>query len=338
MTSRLLSPLPEAPLHLTRRAAWLLFAGIAIPAMLVSSRLLSPYALIFDLMANVSYFAAIPLAVAAIWAGVTRQWWLTAVAMGLAAAAASPILLGPECTKAAAEECSSAKLLFCNIGGQVQAVEPLLALIAKEQPDMVAIVEAHKAVVERLLASRFIVDLFPFRVTPRIGLEWPHVILSRHPFEPIALQDPQKRYRSLFTFHRAVVVTLPAGRLVFSTEHLPSPRRASSWKDGNARIKLLGEVTRDHLCRLGVPIVIAGDFNTTPSGYRHRLLHRETGLRPDPIGSVPVGTWPSWLPDYCRLPIDRVWGSNGIAFLSSRVLDEVGSDHRPVSVTFRVAQ
>ncbi len=325
-----------APPRAANRAPWGIWVVITISAMFVVARLAAPYTLLADLMANVSYFASVPLALAAIVAFTKRRWGLAAAAVALAVAAAAPIILAIECGAPVNTESPPAKILVCNIGGQPAAVEPLLALIDREEPHLVAIVEAEKTVVERLLQNRRLSDRFPFRVVPRIGLEWPHVILSRHPLEPIRLQDDKKRYGRLFTFHRAVMVATPAGTVVFSVEHLPSPRRTSAWQDGNLRIRLLGELVRGQFAALGRPIIIAGDFNSTPAGFRYGLLRAQTGLHPDSIGVVPVGTWPSWLPNYCRLPLDRVWGSDEVVFLSRTVLENIGSDHCPVLVKFRL--
>lgn len=299
----------------------------------VAARLLAAYAMPFDLMANVSYFAAVPLAAVAILAASIRRLPAAVVATASAAVAAAPMVLSIE--RVQTEPASTtAKVVFCNIEGQVGAVKPFLALIEREQPDLIAIVEAEKPVVDELLQSPRLTAVFPFRITPRIGLEWPHVMLSRHPLEPIKMQDTSKRNRSLYTFHRAMTVALPVGKVIFSVEHLPSPRRTESWKDGNQRIERLGEIIRDQLAPADLPIMIAGDFNTTPTGYRYRLLRAQTGLRPNSFRSLPAGTWPSSFPAYCRLPLDRIWGSQDVIFLSSKVMEDIGSDHRPISVVF----
>jgi len=331
-------PAPLWPLRVSRHSPWRLWALIAIPATFVVARLVAPYALVFDLMANVSYFAAAPLFVTAIHAWSIRRWRTGVASASLAAVAAAPVVGAIDFVTPITADSPAAKVLFCNIEGRVSAVRPLLALIEREGPDIVAIVEAEKPVVETLLQCDDLAERFPFQVHPRIGFEWPHVIMSRHPLEFLPLRDGQKRYRGLFTFHRAVKISLPRGKIVFSAEHLPSPRRTASWKDGNCRIKMLGALMGEQLAALGLPIVIAGDFNTTPAGYRQRLLQTTTGLHPDRLDGLPVGTWPGWFPPYFRLPLDRVWGSDDVIFLSSSVLEDVGSDHRPILVTFGLRQ
>lgn len=276
-----------------RSSLWRVWVLIAISSVFVAARLVAPFALAFDLLANVSYFAAVPLACVAVLAWSRRLWRTGMASAALAAVAAvpvvAPIALGTPITL----DGPTAKVLFCNIEGRVSAVESLLLIIEREDPDIVAIVEAEKPVVRALLQCDDLTDRFPFKVAPQIGLEWPHLIMTRHPLEILRLNDKEKRYRRLYTFHCGVEISLPSGRIVFSAEHLPSPRRTASWRDGNDRIETLGSLIGDQLAPLGLPIVIAGDFNATPSGYRHGLLTALTGLRPDRLGVPPVGTWPS---------------------------------------------
>jgi len=310
--------------------AWLSFLTICTAA-----RIAAPYALVIDVLANLSYLAAIPLVFTIIFAAVRGRWAATVTGIVVTGIALSPVIRAIEwVAPAGLAAAPQATVLFCNIHGDVAAVAPLLKAIEREQPDIVAIVEAEPPVVARLLATLESETLFPFRILPRPGMEWSHVVLSRHPIQPIKMHDADRRYRGLFTFHRACTIDLPIGRVIFSTEHLPSPRTTHAWRDGNHRIALIGEVIHEHFASLGHPVVIAGDFNSTPSGYRHRLLEEVAGLHADPLGAFAWGTWPSPLPQWIRLPLDRVWGTPEIHFHSRRILEHVGSDHRPIVVAF----
>jgi endonuclease/exonuclease/phosphatase (EEP) superfamily protein YafD len=315
-----------------------LWGCFAISTSCVLSRLVASYALPFDLIANLSYFAVVPLFAVAFAASAIRWWSLSAVAAVVALVAATPVIRAVAwVSPSSSEETPVASVLFCNIHGNVAAIAPLLKIVEREQPDVVAIVEAEPLVVERLLATPELNSRFPFWVVPRLGLQWSQVVLSRYRIDPIKMPDADRRYRGLFTFHRANVINLPIGRVIFSAEHVPSPRTTRAWRDGNDRITLLGEVVREHFSALDLPVIIAGDFNSTPAGHRHRLLMTVSGLHPDPIGMYSWGTWPSRVPGWIRLPLDRVWGTPDVRFLARRILEDVGSDHRPIIVTFRLA-
>ena len=114
--------------------------------------------------------------------------------------------------------------------------------------DLVSVVEVSEAVIERIRADEELLLAYPHRVLPRHRQEWPHVVLSRHPMQPlpVAAAKPGTRMLSLFSLHRSAVVALPTGAIIFSTEHVPSPRTSASWEMGNEQIVALDHVVRDH--------------------------------------------------------------------------------------------
>ena len=316
-----------------------IWIAIALCAPFVLSRTVASKSALFDLVANVSYFTAFPLLCVAVFAVVLGRWWAVCVALSAAAVVAYPILsLSSLATITATSSKARASIIFCNIHGNASAWKSLREIIGQRHPDIVAIVEADDAVVERIVSDEEIGATYAYRVIPMQGLEWPQIVLSRHPMKPLQLNvgPPGTRLSSLFSSHRSYTIALPVGDVIFSAEHVPSPRTNSAWELGNSQIRALGELVRYHLVPKGVPLMIAGDFNTSPAGYRDHLIRSETGLHPDPETFLPVGTWPSDFPPFLRLPLDRIWGSEKVVFLSREVLADIGSDHRPICVSFCV--
>ena len=82
---------------------------------------------------------------------------------------------------------------------------------------------------------------------------------------------------------------------------------------------------------LGGPVVVAGDFNSVSSARIGRQVQRDIGLRPAP--GFP-GTWPTDLPSALGITIDQVYASSDLAFVSRRLGQSTGSDHRPVVTEF----
>lgn len=325
--------------HFSAAVGWSLWAGIALLATVAFSKPVAGLGLAFDLVANVSYFASIPLFVVATVAALTGRWRAAAAAVTSGIFAAAPVLCLPGSLSAARDpQHPSASVMLCNIRGNASAWDELRKLIRRFEPDVLAIVEAENAVVDRIIHDEEINADYPFRVLPRPGLEWPQVILSRHRLTPVELPADASGTVgwTVFSAHLSQIVELPLGRVIFSLEHPPSPRSFFSWQRGNLQIEALGRIVRNHFELSGLPAVIAGDFNTSPAGYRHGLMRSKTGLHPDPETCPPVGTWPSAFPKYLRLPLDRVWGSSRVRFLSRQVLKDVGSDHRPILVRFRL--
>jgi endonuclease/exonuclease/phosphatase (EEP) superfamily protein YafD len=318
-----------------------LWAGIAFLLPVAMSRMVAGFGLAFDLVANVSYFAAIPLAIISAFAFLLgKRRAMAAAAVGAVVAAAPVFGTSPVFIPVAGQSIGSGSILFCNIHGNPSAWDGLRKQLAQLTPDIVAIVEADPAVIERIIQDEQISSIYPYRLLPRPGLEWPQVVMSRHPTRPLTFSagDEGPRVAALFSMHRSQIVTLPIGDLIFTAEHVPSPRTSVAWELGNAQLRALGQVVRRHIAPLKMPVVLAGDFNTSPAGYRDRLMRSETGLKPDPETWPPVGTWPSRLPAYFRLPLDRIWANAEIAFLSRQVLDDIGSDHRPIYVRFRLTR
>jgi len=312
--------------------------AIACLASIVVLRASSGVHVGIDLVANVSYFLALPLLGLFLAAACTRRWCVAGAACVAALVSASPLVskTAPQMTGAGAGP--TASVLHCNIRGSVTAWEDLTRIVDDREPDIVSVVEVSDDVMARIMADDRLLQDYPYRVFPRPGLEWTQVVLSRHPMQPLPSPEikPGTRMQSLFSSHRSNVVSLPIGDIVFSTEHVPSPRNSASWKMGNEQIVALGHVVREHYRKLNLPIMLTGDFNTSPSGYRDGLMRRETGLLPAPETLPPTGTWPSTFPAFLRLPLDRVWASEEFAFGHGDVLRDVGSDHRPLYMRFTI--
>jgi len=320
-----------------RRVSTTIWIGIGLLAPLAIAHYVADWGFLFDLAANISYLVTGPLLLIAMIAGLVRLPIAAACSVILAIAAVTPLLLRIDWPEPEGPPGSDVSVLFCNLEGNPAAWDGLRVIIDQQQPDLVALVEAGTEVVERITSDNALCEAYPHRITPQPGLQWSNVLLSRHPFELPKWEGDFKRYKFLYSFRRTALVELPQGRILFTVEHPPSPRGERAWTSGNNVIQLLGELVRSQFAATALPFVVAGDFNTSPTGYRDSLLRRATGLQADPLGGLPRGTWPSYLPAYCRLPLDRVWGSRGIAFTRREVLENVGSDHCPILVRFRLA-
>ena len=290
----------------------------------------------FDLLANVSYFLAIPLLGICVLGACTRRWLAAAAALVGAVATATPLLRAAAPRNGNPSTDATASVLHCNIRGSLSAWEGLRAIMDARQPDLVSVVEVSEAVIERIRADERLLLDYPHRVLPRHRKEWPQILLSRHPMQPlpVATAKAGTRMLSLFSLYRSAVVALPIGDIIFSTEHVPSPRTSASWKMGNEQIVALGHVVRDHYPRFDLPVLVTGDFNSSPTGYRDGLMRSATGLLPNPESFPPRGTWPSLFPPFLRLPLDRAWASEQISYSAGEVLTDIGSDHRPLLMRF----
>ena len=83
------------------------------------------------------------------------------------------------------------------------------------------------------------------------------------------------------------------------------------------------------------PIILAGDFNTTPYSASYRTLLNQTGLTPA-IAILP--TWPA-LPIFLpQVALDHIFVSADLRVVSSGAGPNAGSDHIPVWATIAVSE
>lgn len=323
------TPVQQGWLH--PAALWL---TTSLFLLLALSPAVSGLGVVFDLAANLSNFAAIPLSIIAISAMLSGRRRVAACAAFGVCAVAFWFLARADWPAATSDQSKEVSLIFSNIEGQPTAWPRLRSLVEQRQPDLIALVEAEPAVIDLITRDRVMTEMYPFRVMPRPGWNWAQVLLSRYPLTPLGLISDDPRYKFLFSFHRTTVVSHPQGEFILTAEHPPSPRSPTAWERGNEQIKLLCEIYRDFIDTRGLPFVVAGDFNTAPTGYRVRLLSQLAGLHGDPSAGFTAGSWPSLSPAPFRIPLDRVWANQYVAFTAREVLVDIGSDHRPVLIRF----
>ncbi len=149
------------------------------------------------------------------------------------------------------------------------------------------------------------------------------VIASRWPLT--ARTDPPDGLHAV-----AATVRTPLGPVDFVGVHLTRP-----WPFQHSWGQISQTMALDRLVGdPGRPVVIAGDFNSVSSARIGKQVRRDLGLRPAP--GFP-GTWPVEVPSALGLTIDQVYASPDLAFVSRRLGQPTGSDHRPVVTEFTVA-
>jgi endonuclease/exonuclease/phosphatase (EEP) superfamily protein YafD len=265
---------------------------------------------------RVQYVAA--AAVLAVVLGVRKQW------LGCAAAAVSFAVSLPPllpyvalATPAAATPAGApVKVLTANVEFTNRSADRLLALVRAESPDVVVLVE----------------------YTPL----WSTLVDELRRSHPNFLELPQERSTGIALFSRLPldsVQRLPlgtqpaiearvrsaAGSFTLVGVHLRSP--TSGWRAGqrNWQYELLARYTE----RTPGPLIVTGDFNTTPySPYFASWIER-TGLTDSRRGRGLTFSWPAFLP-IAGIPIDHCVVSKDFRVISERRLSGIGSDHYPI--------
>ena len=118
---------------------------------------------------------------------------------------------------------------------------------------------------------------------------------------------------------------------VIATHPLP-PMRTKNWKQRNTTFANVAKLASDD----ANPItIVAGDLNCTPWSYWFKKLLTDGNLSDSAIGNGLSNTWYPFPIPMTGLPIDHFLVGSDIHVTSRFVGPACGSDHRPVTMTFR---
>jgi endonuclease/exonuclease/phosphatase (EEP) superfamily protein YafD len=324
-------------LRIMARAAWATFTALALPLGLLgvaayfASR---PYVL-----AQLSPFrvqAATLLALHAVFClTVRRRRWAAVFAVlacfnvwAVLRPAFPPLVTVTDTTR------PPVKILFANVLTSNSDPARLLALIAVEAPDFVALIEINRrwqTQLEPALSATYPFSLFRPR-EDNFGL----AVFSRvepaggrveffadveTPSLDLTLPSGDRSIRVLVTH------PLPPGdaeTAALRDQHLEG---LADWMRFTATLQTAGTPP--------VPVLILGDFNATPWCPPLRRLLATTGLHSAARGHVVVAsTWPVPIP-FLRIPLDHALLNDELACIRYRVGPDIGSDHFPLLLEVR---
>jgi endonuclease/exonuclease/phosphatase (EEP) superfamily protein YafD len=212
-------------------------------------------------------------------------------------------------------------LLVSNVRMENREADALIALVRRERPDVVLLLEPDAWWARRL---RELEDGWPHAVEEPLENRYGLVLRSR-----LELVEPEllRRLEDGIPAVRARV-RLASGELVrFHGIHPrpPVPPEASSSKGRDAELLLVArEVARE-----GGPAIVAGDLNDVAWSRTTRLFRREGRMLDPRRGRGTFATFHAASP-LVRFPLDHVFVSREFALLELRRLGRVGSDHLPI--------
>jgi endonuclease/exonuclease/phosphatase (EEP) superfamily protein YafD len=247
-----------------------------------------------------------------------RHWFLAASAAVLATANLAlivPLYFGGGDVPAAGK---TVRVLSLNVHFLNRDFEPTLALIRREKPDVILLMEFTPAWAEAInkLAAEYPYSHEIPRHSPA-GI----ALLSRHEITDLEIHE-------LHDVRLPTVIAgiaTPSGRLTVVGTHPASP---GSPEHFDARNRQLAEVAKLAGERSG-PVVLIGDLNCTSWSPYFADLLQVSQLRDSRLGYGVEPTWP-WFPLPLRIPIDHGLVSREVSVVDRRVGPAVGSDHRPI--------
>ncbi|TPM37604.1 endonuclease/exonuclease/phosphatase family protein [Mesorhizobium sp. B2-3-4] len=212
-------------------------------------------------------------------------------------------------------------LLQMNLRFNNPTPKKVLSLIGRTNPDVITLDEVSQMWATEL---GYIKSAYPYRIL----CDYPNglfgvALLSRRPFA--AGTTPHCEPRGALA---TATVDFGGVDVDVAAIHL-------SWPWPKEQYWQIGELA-EPLSALGETAILAGDCNAVPWSAAVRRVAALGGL------TVMPSAGPTWihrtLPDllrrYAGLPIDQVFSKGGVTILSSRRLEDTGSDHLPVLVEF----
>ncbi len=227
--------------------------------------------------------------------------------------------------RAVAVPAKAFRILHANVLSSNEQPAPLLDLIAREQPDLLALHEINARWIEALAV---LAADYPYREGAQREDDFGILVLSRTPLRDVAIQ----RFGSSQVPNVTFQIQVHDVTLQFVAAHTMPPMSgaAQSARDEHLTRMIAFAKTRSE------PLIIVGDLNTTMWSPSHRNLCNELGLTNTRRGFGILPSWPASLPSVMRIPIDHCLVSDGITVLDCRLGPNIGSDHLPLIIDLAV--
>lgn len=227
------------------------------------------------------------------------------------------------------------RLMTFNVFGRNEEPESIVENIASVDPDFVALQEYSPDV--RSVVHPLLSEVYPHFQYCAGGQRAFVGLYSRLPFEPLDEDTCSSSIISPDRTARIIVrVETPSG---------PDFSLATTHNDWPAPVTRQAEqfaTLRDALSTVEPPLILVGDFNSTPWSYTLKTFVSQSGLTRH-THNMP--TFPmlwyylrDWRPTLPFLPIDHVMTRGEIGIHSLTTGEPSGSDHLPIIVEFSVGE
>jgi endonuclease/exonuclease/phosphatase (EEP) superfamily protein YafD len=230
-------------------------------------------------------------------------------------------------TASAAPDGVPLRVVSANVLSQNRTPEKVLEFVRAADADLVVLVDARQKQWRPVLTA--LGALYPYQ-SPQAPRERPPVILfSRHPIVDEQVVRPPGGRRP----YLLAEVAVGGATLVVAGVHpsSPSPTEPGDTRRRNRELDHIAEIAGD----AERPVIVAGDFNTTPWSPYFQDLLAGAGLRNAAEGHGYIGTWPApfWP---ALIPIDHVLLKGPLAATAVRRGPAIGSDHYPIIADLRL--
>jgi endonuclease/exonuclease/phosphatase (EEP) superfamily protein YafD len=219
------------------------------------------------------------------------------------------------------------RLVSANVLAQNRTPEKVLEFVRAADADLVLLLDAGGRDWRQALGQ--LRDLYPHHAEQAWWARVRVMLFSRWPIIAEEVREAPRSWRPYLVARLAV-----EGRtleVVGVHPSSPSPSQPGGTHRRNHELDHIAEVVKD----TDAPVIVAGDFNTTPWSPHFGDLLAAAGLRNAAEGKGYIPTWPTWFWP-ARIPIDHVLLKGPIAVTTVRRGPPVGSDHFPIIADLRL--
>ena len=212
----------------------------------------------------------------------------------------------------------SIQIFYANVNSRNQKKFLLIDHLRKSKPDLVMLVEITEPWIDQL---KSLSNIYPYSKAIAKDSNFGMAILSKNILTSNTLYvDPANQIPALFIRAERAPSSF---NLVLLHPHPPIGHDGTLMRDHY--LETLSKKVRE----LESPVLLCGDFNTTPWTAIFREFTRKSGLD---LASedLLIRTWPTFVP-FLGLPIDHCL-SRGLRIANSRRGPDIGSDHWPLEL------
>ncbi len=229
------------------------------------------------------------------------------------------------------------KICVVNVLTQNRQHEQVLAVLEDADPDVIAVLELGTELESKL--NKELGDLYRHRITePRDDGNFGIGLWSKLP-----LQDEKIFHLTVPLVPSISAQVIWEGQPVrlFATHPIP-PMNSRYFQARNRHLELLAQrVRQQSQGSREASTIVVGDLNLTPWSPWYGKFLADSGLRDcisgDQMASL-TPTWYRWPLFPFGLVLDHGFCGGGLSCSNRKVLEDIGSDHRPVLLEFVPAE
>lgn len=236
-----------------------------------------------------------------------------------------PFLFGAP-VLAATSSTPPVRLLVWNVNSANREFAELPRLLAKHDPDVVALIEVSPEWQQFLHGS---MTAFPHQLVEARDDNFGIALFGRVPLEAVRV-----RYLGAASLPSVAAEIVSGDRRItlLATHPLP-PAGGLRSRYRDEQLQAVAKWTREQAGE----VVVTGDLNLTPWSPVFADFLQSCGLRNSAEGRGLGGTWPAFFPPML-IPIDHFLHTDEIIVTRREVVKAKGSDHLPLLVEFGAAQ